>query len=111
MRSFSCTGLSRGRKISLVNDLSTLPEPQAWSGLRGIGMVETERHEGGRISRERRYYITTLVGNVRAFANAARAHWGIENRVVLLVCCIISHMIYCLNFRPLTEQNFIRGNS
>jgi len=37
------------------------------------------RHDGGQVSCERRYFITTLVGDVRAFANAVCAHWGIEN--------------------------------
>ncbi|WP_207787991.1 ISAs1 family transposase, partial [Candidatus Thiosymbion oneisti] len=69
------------RRYWLVNELSTLPEPHSWARLRGIGMVETERHEGGRISRQRRYYITTLVADARAFANAVRAHWGVENRL------------------------------
>lgn len=34
------------RRYWLVNDLSTLPDPHTWAGLRGIGRVETERHEG-----------------------------------------------------------------
>ncbi len=46
------------RRYRLVNALSTLPDPHAGAGLRGIGLVETEHHEGGRISREHRYYIT-----------------------------------------------------
>ncbi|CAD7844932.1 MAG: Mobile element protein [Olavius algarvensis Gamma 1 endosymbiont] len=63
----------------LVNDISTLPDPQAWAGLRGIGRVECERHKGGRVSYERRYFITSLVTDIRAFARAVRAHWGVEN--------------------------------
>lgn len=48
------------RRSWLVNDLSTLPNPQAWPGLRSIGRVESERHENDRITHEYRYYITTL---------------------------------------------------
>jgi len=69
------------RRYWLVNDISTLPDPQAWAGLRGIGMAECERHEGGRVSCEHRYFITSSVGDVRAFARAVRAHWGVENRL------------------------------
>jgi predicted transposase YbfD/YdcC len=69
------------RRHWLVEDLSTLPEPQNWSGLHSIGMVESERHQGEHISRERRYYITTLSGQAKAFANAVRAHWGVENQL------------------------------
>jgi len=66
------------RRSWLVNDISTLPDPQVWAGLRGIGRAKCERHEGGRVSYKRRYYITTLI-DVRTFARATRAHWGIEN--------------------------------
>jgi len=33
------------RRYRLVNDLSTLPVPHTWAGLRGIGRVACERHE------------------------------------------------------------------
>ena len=44
-------------------------------------MVQSERHDGDKVSRERRYYITTLAGEAKAFAHAVRAHWGIENQL------------------------------
>jgi hypothetical protein len=43
------------RRYWLVEDLSTLPEPQNWSGLQSIAMLESERHHGEHVSRERRY--------------------------------------------------------
>lgn len=49
-----------------------------WVGLRAIGMVEAERREAGKVSRERRYYLTS-VGEAATFGKAVRAHWGIEN--------------------------------
>ena len=83
MRYFEETDAGHGRREVrrhwLVEDLSTLPEPDEWSGLRSIGMVQSERHDGDKVTRERRYYITTLAGDAKAFAHAARAHWGIEN--------------------------------
>jgi predicted transposase YbfD/YdcC len=69
------------RRYWLVNDLSTLPEPRRWSGLQGIGLAERECHVGQQVSLERRYYLTTLSRNAKAFANAVRSHWGIENQL------------------------------
>jgi predicted transposase YbfD/YdcC len=69
------------RRHWLVKDLSTLPEPENWAKLQSIGMVESERHEGEKISRERRYYITTLAEDAKVFGNAVRTHWGVENQL------------------------------
>jgi predicted transposase YbfD/YdcC len=50
-----------------------------WQDLRSVGMVESERQVDGKISIERRYYITSLSQEVEKFAQAVREHWGIEN--------------------------------
>ena len=42
-------------------------------------MVEAERRVGEKVSRERRYYLSSLAGEARPFAEAVRGHWGIEN--------------------------------
>ncbi len=57
---------------------STLPDAEKWKGLKGIGMVESERFINGQTTIERRHYICTLTA-VKPFAHAARAHWGIES--------------------------------
>ena len=41
-------------------------------------MVESERTVNGKTSIDRRHYICTLK-DVKPFAHAARAHWGVEN--------------------------------
>lgn len=69
------------RRHWLVDNLSTLPEPEKWAKLQGIGMVESERHQGEHVSRERRYYIVTFADDAEVFAHAVRAHWGVENRL------------------------------
>jgi len=89
------------RRHWLVEDLSTLPEPGNWSGLRSIGMVESERHEGGQTSQDRRYYITTLTGEAKVFANAVRAHWGVENQL---------HWVLDVTFRE-DDSRIRRGNA
>jgi len=52
-----------------------------WAGLRSIGMVETDRRLGDQISKETRYYISSLAGDAVEFGQAVRGHWGIENCV------------------------------
>jgi predicted transposase YbfD/YdcC len=74
------------RRYWTLSDLQTLahldPDGQ-WPGLRAIGMVEAERREkgkgaAGKVTRERRYYLTSLA-DAGEFGRAVRAHWGIEN--------------------------------
>jgi predicted transposase YbfD/YdcC len=72
------------RRYWTISDAATLAhlDPEGrWRGLRAIGMVEAERCEkkpGGKRTRERRYYLTSLV-DAGEFGRAVRAHWGIEN--------------------------------
>lgn len=58
--------------------LAHLDPDAAWAGLRGIGMVAAERREKGKVSHERRYYLTSLT-DAATFGRAVRDHWGIEN--------------------------------
>jgi len=53
----------------------------AWKGLRSIGMVQSERIIGQKVSEETRYYIISFKKEIQTFAGAVRSHWGIENKV------------------------------
>jgi len=66
------------RRFYLSTCLNTLPEAARWKGIKSIGMVESERYINGKTSIERRHYISTLT-DVKPFAHATRAHWGVEN--------------------------------
>lgn len=66
------------RRCYLSTCLDTLPDASRWKGLKSIGMVESERTVNGKTSIDRRHYICTLK-DVKPFAHAARAHWGVEN--------------------------------
>lgn len=66
------------RSYFLSTDLSSLSGVAKWSGLKAIGMVQSERHCAGRVSFEQRYNITSL-GSAKLFQRAVRSHWGIEN--------------------------------
>jgi predicted transposase YbfD/YdcC len=50
-----------------------------WTGLRTLGMVETERRWAEQVTHETRYYISSSGGNAIEFAQAVRTHWEIEN--------------------------------
>lgn len=69
------------RRCYLASDISTLPEPEKWTKLQSIALIESERHEGGKTTHESRYYITTVDGDAMKFSNAVRSHWGVENRL------------------------------
>ncbi len=43
-----------------------------------LAMVETEIQRGGRVTAERRYYVSSAALTVERFAAASRAHWRIE---------------------------------
>ncbi|MDQ6962678.1 MAG: ISAs1 family transposase [Mariprofundaceae bacterium] len=68
------------RRYWISDHLDSLHEPQRWKNLAAIGMVESERHKGDKVSIERRYYILSFF-EISLFANAVRSHWGIENKV------------------------------
>ena len=87
------------RSYFLSTDLSSLSGVEKWRGLKGIGLVESERHSGGGISIEQRYYITSL-DDVKLFQRAVRSHWGIENKL---------HWRLDVTFRE-DESRIRRGN-
>jgi predicted transposase YbfD/YdcC len=61
--------------------LAWLDPERAWPALACVACVEGERRIAGRITRERRYYISSLSADAAAIGRAVRAHWGIENRL------------------------------
>lgn len=54
---------------------------EAWRGIQSMVMVESTREIGDKISREKRYYISSITPNANLLASAIRAHWGIENQL------------------------------
>ncbi len=51
----------------------------AWKGLRTIGVAIRESHKDGKVTREVRYFISSIPVGVQRFAMAVRGHWSIEN--------------------------------
>jgi predicted transposase YbfD/YdcC len=62
-------------------ELSWFADLSKWEGLQTVGVVQSTREINGKISTERRYYLSSLPLNIELFARAVRGHWGIENKL------------------------------
>jgi predicted transposase YbfD/YdcC len=62
-------------------ELGWFAEGAKWEGLQSVGMVEATREINGKVSKERRYFLSSLPLDIEAFSRAVRSHWGIENKV------------------------------
>ena len=61
--------------------LAWVDPERAWPDLTSVACVEGERWIGGAVSREARYYLTSLPADAARIGAAVRGHWGIENRL------------------------------
>jgi predicted transposase YbfD/YdcC len=52
-----------------------------WARLSTLGMVQSERPLGEKVTRETRYDRLSLSSDAKRFAHAVRSHWGVENPV------------------------------
>lgn len=69
------------RRCWTISDAETLAHLDAdaqWVGLRAVALVEAERRVGETVTREQRYYLTSVT-SAKDVERAVRAHWGIEN--------------------------------
>ena len=75
------------RRHTVCHDVAWLfsdrryPGEVAFPGLVMIAMVESEAEREGKLTRERRYYLSSARLDAAAVAQAVRGHWGIENRL------------------------------
>lgn len=68
------------RSYVIVTDPS-LPEQEAWKGLRVIGMCRSERTVADKTSEEVRYFIGSKRASAKYYGKALRNHWSIENNL------------------------------
>jgi predicted transposase YbfD/YdcC len=67
------------REARLCTDLSWFAGLAARAGLVAVGCIRSTRTAQGIVTREIRYYLTTLA-DAGGFARPARSHWGIGNK-------------------------------
>ena len=90
-RNFADTTISRAETIdadngrietrttTVIHDVEWLRKRHDWPGLNAVAIVESMREFGGKIERETRYYITSLVMLAHLLGPVIRSHWAIEN--------------------------------
>jgi len=67
------------RTATVIHDIAWLQERHAWPGLKAVVMVDSSREINGKIERETRLYITSLVFLANLLGPVIRSHWAIEN--------------------------------
>lgn len=69
------------REVVVTSLLDWLDCRVEWRDLKGLIEVTTRREIKGKISMERRYYISSLSMTAERAMNVIRSHWGIENNL------------------------------
>ena len=67
------------RKYYTSNKIDFISSISKWQNLNSVGMTESTRNVNGKISVQKKYYISSICSNVKIFSEATRKHWGIEN--------------------------------
>jgi len=68
------------RRCWQSTELKWLPSTKEWKGARSVLRVECERHSNTNISREVRYFVSSLTLNPERALSAVRQHWFVENQ-------------------------------
>jgi predicted transposase YbfD/YdcC len=66
-------------RVDWMSGKQRYPDEPRFKGLKTIAMIETRVEASGSTRTERRCYISSRILTAKAFAEAARAHWAIEN--------------------------------
>src|ERR1700712_4939138 len=67
------------RIITVIHDTKWLQHRHDWPGLKAVAVVDSSREINGKIERETRFYLTSLVMTAALLGPVVRSHWSIEN--------------------------------
>jgi predicted transposase YbfD/YdcC len=67
------------RTTTVIHDTAWLRKYHEWPGLKGVVIVDSIRDADGKIERETRFYITSLVLAAVLIGPIVRSHWAVEN--------------------------------
>jgi len=71
-----------GATCTIMTHFETLEDPRMERAKQHLLVdIIAERRAGTEVSRETRYYISSLAASARTLHDAVRSHWGIENKV------------------------------
>jgi len=73
------SGRIEKRSIAIISDPSELSTALDWKDLETVIEVVNEISAKGKITIEKRYYISNLIENAQEFGARVRAHWGVES--------------------------------
>ena len=74
-------GRSETRRYWICEDIDWLTQHSQWKALRSVAMVESVREIQGKVTTERRFYISSIAATAKELARAVRGHWSIENNL------------------------------
>lgn len=93
------------RRHWATDDIGWLKQRHNWPGLHSIALIEREVDRNGKTQTTRHLYICSLPADAVLLAHAARAHWGIENRLHW-VLDVVFHDDLCRLRNGFGPQNF-----
>ena len=99
------------RRHWLLSSVEYLIDAQLWSGLKRVGLIESERRIKGQLPTiERRYYLLSLDSGVERFATAVRSHWGIEREGRCFASSLSNHAVenQCSAFAQIVVRRLVR---
>lgn len=64
-----------------TEDIKWYHDYKAWKNLHTIGLIKKTINHNGKISIEKRFYISSLFTNILEFSRAIRNHWNVENKL------------------------------
>jgi predicted transposase YbfD/YdcC len=67
------------RTTTVIHDVAWLQQRHHWPGLKAIVIVDSLREIDGKIERETRLYITSLLLLAAQLGGIVRSHWAVEN--------------------------------
>ena len=67
------------REVWMTSNLDWLEGADEWEGLKSLICVRSTRHEKGKTTEEKRYYISSLRTSAQRIGEVVRLHWGIES--------------------------------
>jgi predicted transposase YbfD/YdcC len=67
------------RQCWVSDKIDWLKQKAEWSSLNAIAMIEEIRESGEKVTKECRFFLTSLPADAKLISSSIRAHWGIEN--------------------------------